>query len=76
MRENRPSGLMRGGKQTVIGLRASQSVVSRLLYSLRRACPESVEGISRGRMNAILISSVFGTDGIAGNAVSFENGEL
>jgi len=33
MRENRPSGLMRGGKQTVIGLRASQSVVSRLLYS-------------------------------------------
>jgi len=27
-------------------------------------------------MNAILISSVFGTDGIAGNAVSFENGEL
>jgi len=38
---------MRGGKQTVIGLRASQSVVSRLLYSLRRARPESVEGISR-----------------------------
>jgi len=32
MRENRPSGLMRGGKQTVFGLRASQSVVSRLLY--------------------------------------------
>jgi hypothetical protein len=33
MRENRPSGLMRGGKQTVIGSRASQSVVSRLLYT-------------------------------------------
>jgi hypothetical protein len=32
MRENRPSGLMRGGKQTVIGPRASQSVASRLLY--------------------------------------------
>ena len=32
MRENRLSGLMRGGKQTVIGLRASQSVASRLLY--------------------------------------------
>ena len=33
MRENRPSGLMRGGKQTVIGPRASQSVASRLLYT-------------------------------------------
>ena len=33
MRENRSSGLMRGGKQTVIGPRASQSVASRLLYS-------------------------------------------
>ena len=33
MRENRPSGLMRGGKQTVIGLRASQSVASCLLYT-------------------------------------------
>ena len=32
MRENRPSGLMRGGKQTVIGL-TSQSVASRLLYT-------------------------------------------
>ena len=31
MREIRPSGLMRGGKQTVIGF-ASQSVVFRLLY--------------------------------------------
>jgi hypothetical protein len=33
MRENRPSGLMRGGKQTVIGPRAFQSVASRLLYT-------------------------------------------
>jgi len=32
MRENRLSGLMRGGKQTVIGTWASQSVASRLLY--------------------------------------------
>ena len=32
MRENRPSGLMRGGKQTVIGF-ASQPVASRLLYT-------------------------------------------
>ena len=31
MRENRLSGLMRGGTQTVIGF-ASQSVASRLLY--------------------------------------------
>ena len=36
MRENRPSGLMRGGKQTVIGPTACQSVVSRLLYSAAR----------------------------------------
>ena len=33
MRENRLSGLMRGGKQTVIGPRAFQSVTSRLLYN-------------------------------------------
>jgi len=33
MREKRLSGLMRGGKQTVIGPRASQSVASRLLYT-------------------------------------------
>jgi hypothetical protein len=33
MRENRPSGLMRGGKQAVTGPRASQSVASRLLYT-------------------------------------------
>ena len=33
MRENRPSGLMRGGKQTVIGQSASQSIASRLLYT-------------------------------------------
>jgi hypothetical protein len=33
MRENRLSGLMRGGKQIVIGLRASQSIASRLLYT-------------------------------------------
>jgi len=33
MRENRLSGLMRGGKQTVIGPRASQSVASCLLYT-------------------------------------------
>ena len=33
MRENRLSGFMRGGKQTVIGPRASQSVASRLLYT-------------------------------------------
>ena len=32
MRENRPSGLMRGGKQTVIGL-ATHPVASRLLYT-------------------------------------------
>ena len=32
MRENRPSGLMRGGKQTVIGC-ASHPVASRLLYT-------------------------------------------
>ena len=32
MRENRPSGLMRGGEQTVIGPRVSQSVASRPLY--------------------------------------------
>ena len=37
MRENRPSGLMRGGKQTVIGPRAFQSVASRLLYLLSAA---------------------------------------
>jgi len=36
MRENRPSGLMRGGKQTVIGV-AYQSVASRLLYTRKRA---------------------------------------
>ena len=35
MRENRPSGLMRGGKQTVIGF-ASHSVASRLLYTCQR----------------------------------------
>ncbi len=33
MRENRLSGLMRGGKQTVIGPRASQPVASRPLYT-------------------------------------------
>ena len=33
MRENRLSGLMRGGKQTVIGPRAFQSIASRLLYT-------------------------------------------
>jgi hypothetical protein len=33
MRENRLSGLMRGGKQTVIGPRVFQSVASRLLYT-------------------------------------------
>src|SRR5260221_12405447 len=33
MREIRPSGLMRGGKQLVIGPRASQSTASRLLYT-------------------------------------------
>jgi hypothetical protein len=33
MRENRLSGLMRGGKQTVIGIHASQSVASCLLYT-------------------------------------------
>ena len=33
MRENRSSGLMRGGKQTVIGPRASQAIASRLLYA-------------------------------------------
>jgi hypothetical protein len=33
MRENRLSGLMRGGKQTVIGPWASQSVASCLLYT-------------------------------------------
>ena len=33
MRENRPSGLMRGGKQMVIGSRASQPIASRLLYT-------------------------------------------
>jgi hypothetical protein len=32
VRENRLHGLMRGGKQTVIGPRASQPVASRLLY--------------------------------------------
>ena len=32
MRENRPSGLMRGGKHPVIGPRVSQSVAHRLLY--------------------------------------------
>jgi hypothetical protein len=35
MRENRPSGLMRGGKQTVIGI-ASHSVASCLLYTCGR----------------------------------------
>ena len=34
MRENRLSGLMRGGKQTVIGSWAFQPVASRLLYTL------------------------------------------
>lgn len=33
MRENRPSGLMRGGKHVVIGLRDFQSTASRLLYT-------------------------------------------
>jgi hypothetical protein len=33
MRENRSSGLMRGGKQTVPGPRAFQSVACRLLYT-------------------------------------------
>jgi len=33
MRENRPSGLMRGGKQTVVGF-AFQPVASCLLYRL------------------------------------------
>ena len=37
MRENRPSGSMRGGKQTVIGPRAFHSVASRLLYLLAAA---------------------------------------
>ena len=37
MRENRPSGLMRGGKHTVIGPWASQSVTSRLLYLIATA---------------------------------------
>jgi hypothetical protein len=32
VRENRMHGLMRGGSPTVIGLRAFQSVASRLLY--------------------------------------------
>ena len=34
MRENRPSGLMRGGKQPVIGPRAFQPAASRLFYTL------------------------------------------
>ena len=52
MRENRLSGLMRGGKQTVIGPRASQSVASRLLYLLPQAirdlgtCWEIGKGVS------------------------------
>jgi hypothetical protein len=40
MRENRSSGLMRGGKQTVIGPRASKSVASRLLYILLKKSSE------------------------------------
>jgi hypothetical protein len=40
---HRSSGLMRGGKLTVIGPRASQSVASRLLYTLNHSlsfsCP-------------------------------------
>ena len=43
MRENRPSGLMRGGKQTVIGF-ASQPVASRLLYTF--------EGVRRNGVSA------------------------
>src|SRR4051812_639970 len=39
MRENRPSGLMRGGEQTVIGLVASQSVAPCLLYTRGHLTP-------------------------------------
>ena len=49
MRENRLSGLMRGGKQTVIGPRAFQSAASRLLY-------RSFRGRVGGRANAALIA--------------------
>ena len=43
MRENRLSGLMRGGKQTVVSPRASQSVASRPLY--RNGWPDSTSQI-------------------------------
>jgi hypothetical protein len=42
MRENRLSGLMRGGKQAVVGF-ASQSVASRLLYTARQGEKQALE---------------------------------
>lgn len=49
MRENRLSGLMRGGKQTVIGPRDSQSVASRLLYMIKIEVSSSTSGKRKGR---------------------------
>ena len=54
MRENRLSGLMRGGKQTVIGPRASQSVASRLLYT-----PNTPNQMPLALQMAVCFSEVF-----------------
>ena len=51
------------------------SPTGRFIGSLRRACPESVEGISRGDRDVRFSRHVLGTDGSSGGAVSFENGE-
>jgi hypothetical protein len=53
MRENRPSGLMRGGKQTVIGF-ASQSVPSRLLYRLRPPPPRRC--LAKPRLDCVSVA--------------------
>jgi len=47
----------------------------RFIGSLRRACPESVEGISRGDPDVLFSRREIGTDGSSCGAVSFEDGE-
>jgi hypothetical protein len=61
MRENRLSGLMRGGKPLVIGLRASQSTASRLLY-MHALAPVRIVGEARGRLERHSVRPIRGFD--------------
>jgi len=51
------------------------SPTGRFIGSLRRACPASVEGISRGGRGVCFSPRIVGADGPSWGVVSFENGE-